>query len=180
MKPNIKDSLCRLGLSLLFAVAVTVFWATSYVGALNYQEQFQLFLTDANYFVERMAVPGGLADYVGEFLVQFYYQPVLGALIIAALYVAIQRLTWRLMRQMGAEKNAVVYLLSFLPSILLWWHMGDVNVMMTLPVAVLCSLLAAWGMGRIEERGERREKRRKWREKRKCRRLRYSYGMERG
>lgn len=127
----------------MFGVVVAVFWAVPHVSALNYQEQFQLFLTNSSYFLERVAVPGGLADYISEFLVQFNYVPFLGAAIIAALYVGIQGTVWRLMRQMGASKNAVTYLLSFLPSVLLWWHMGDVNVMMTLPVAVLGALLAS-------------------------------------
>ena len=59
--------------TILFGIAVFLFWLLAYPEALNYQEQNQLWLTTGDYFRERMAVPGGLADYVSEFLVQFYY-----------------------------------------------------------------------------------------------------------
>lgn len=65
-------------LSLLFGVAVMLFWAVPYMAGLCFQEQYQMFLFDTNYFLERIVLPGGLADYISEFLVQFYYMPVLG------------------------------------------------------------------------------------------------------
>ena len=99
----------RLGLTILFGLAVFLFWRFRYPFALTYQEQFQLFLFDSDYFTERIAEPGGLARYIGEFLTQFYNSPVLGALILAVLFMLMQRLTWRLMR-CGAH-----YPISFLP-----------------------------------------------------------------
>ena len=74
--------------TILFGVAVCLFWGLGYPEALNYQEQNQLWLTTGDYFRERMTVPGGLADYVSEFLVQFYYVPWLGALLIGVVYAA--------------------------------------------------------------------------------------------
>ena len=59
-------------LSLLFGVAVVIFWAVPFVGGLCFQEQYQMFLFDTGYFLERIVLPGGLADYISEFLVQFY------------------------------------------------------------------------------------------------------------
>ena len=63
-------------LSLLFGVAVVIFWSVPYMSGLCFQEQYQMFLFDIGYFLERMMQPGGLADYISEFLVQFYYMPV--------------------------------------------------------------------------------------------------------
>lgn len=37
-------------LSLLFGVAVVIFWAVPYVGGLCFQEQYQMFLFDSGYF----------------------------------------------------------------------------------------------------------------------------------
>ena len=37
------------------------------------REQSQLFLWNCDYLGERLMVPGGLAQYVGEWLVQFFY-----------------------------------------------------------------------------------------------------------
>lgn len=92
-------------LSLLFGVTVAVFWAVPYLCALSYQEQYQMFLFDTDYLVGRLVLPGGLADYVSEFLTQFYYLYVVGACIIALLLVGIQRTTWGLMRQFGAKHD---------------------------------------------------------------------------
>ena len=55
----------RLGLTILFGLAVFLFWRFRYPFALTYQEQFQLFLFDSDYFTERIAEPGGLARYIG-------------------------------------------------------------------------------------------------------------------
>ncbi len=130
-------------LSLFFAVAVMVFWALPYVSILCYQEQYQMFLWDGDYFWERIMLPGGFADYVSEFLVQFNYVPVVGAMLVAFLMVGIQRTVWALMRQMGTEKEFPAYLLSFIPSISLWVAMGDANVLLSFGIALWGALLMA-------------------------------------
>ena len=130
----------RLGLTILFGLAVFLFWRFRYPFALTYQEQFQLFLFDSDYFTERIAEPGGLARYIGEFLTQFYNSPVLGALILAVLFMLMQRLTWRLMR-CGAH-----YPISFLPAALLWYAMGDESVKLTYVVALLMGMGVSWLM----------------------------------
>lgn len=124
-------------LTLAFGVAVFLFWSIRYPYVLAYQEQLQLFLFDGDYFAERMAEPGGLARYIAEFLVQFYNGAAIGALIIALLFMLVQRLTWLLMR---AKSH---YLLSFLPALMLWYAMGDENVMLTYVVALVMALSVA-------------------------------------
>ena len=62
-----------------FGIAVFLFWILGYPEALCYQVQNQLFLWAGDYFVHDQSVDGGLADYLSEFLVQFYYLPALGA-----------------------------------------------------------------------------------------------------
>ena len=142
----------KLLLSLLFGVAVAVFWAVPYVGGLCYQEQYQMFLFDGDYFLERIMLPGGLADYVSEFLVQFYYMPAVGGIIIALLLVGIQRMSWALMRQYGAKYDFPGYLLSFVPSIALWCAMGDQNVLLSFVVALLGALTMGWIHNRFHNR----------------------------
>ena len=105
-------------LSLLFAVAIALFWAFPYRCALSYQEQYQLFLFTPSYFTERISVPGGLADYVAEFITQFYYVYALGAILLALVFFCLQRLTWVLMRRSGVSQSW--YLLSFIPTVALW------------------------------------------------------------
>ena len=125
------------GLSVLVGIGVFLFWYVAYPHALSYQEQYQLFLWTWDYFVERVSLPGGFADWLGEFIVQFYCVEWLGALLLALLFVALQRLTVRLLPQ-GAW-----CLLSLVPVVLVWWLMGDINVLLSLPVAIVLALALA-------------------------------------
>ncbi len=125
----------KFGLSVLFGIGVFLFWFFFYPHALNYQEQYQLFLWTCDYFVERCSVPGGLSDWLGEFIVQFYYVEWIGAMLLAVLYVFLQRVTWAAM-----QKNH--YLLSFVPSVLLFWLFGDPSVLMGYVCALTLSIVA--------------------------------------
>ena len=126
-------------LTLVFGLMVFRFWGFRFPFALTYQEQLQLFLFDSDYFVDRIAEPGGLARYVAEFLVQFYNGVAIGAIILAVLYMLVQRLTWRVMR---SESH---YNLSFIPVVMLWFAMGDESVMLTYVIALVMALAVAWG-----------------------------------
>ena len=140
MKKSLSDFIQKhasLLLTLAFGISVFLFWWRRYPFALTYQEQFQLFMFDGDYFCSRIAEPGGLARYVAEFLVQFYNSVVIGAAIIAVLYMLLQRLTWRLMH---TDSH---YALSFIPSIMLWYAMGDESVLLTYVVALLMAMAAA-------------------------------------
>ena len=137
------------GLSLLFALAVFLFWAVPYYSVMSYQEQLQMFLWDSDYFWERVSLPGGLSDWLGEFLVQFYFAPLVGAAILAVLFLLLQRLTYRAMAWRSADgqpaAKAFAYVLSFVPALLMWAYMGDENVMLGFVVACIFALAAMWG-----------------------------------
>ena len=153
----------RIIIPLLFALAIYLFWWLAYPHALSYQEQYQLFLFTGDYFRERIGVAGGLADYIGEFITQFYYIPWLGALLLALLFLTLQQLTWRVIRSSGVQKfrssgnaNSQIsdfgftnsYFLSYIPPLLLLWHMGDESVLLSYPVALVMALWATLLMGR--------------------------------
>ncbi|ADV42260.1 DUF6057 family protein [Bacteroides helcogenes] len=131
----------KAGLSCLLGAAAFFFWCNVYPAHLSYQEQFQLFLFDADYWQERVAVPGGVADYVAEYLTQFYYHVWAGACILSILFMGMQLLVWRLMKELGAVD--VYYPLSFLPVIVLWRFMGDENAMLSFVIALLMVLVVA-------------------------------------
>ena len=124
-------------LSVLVGIGVFLFWYVVYPHAMSYQEQYQLFLWTGDYFIERVSLPGGFADWLGEFIVQFYYVEWLGTLLLALLFVALQRLTARLLPQ------GLWCLLSLVTVVLLLWLMGDINVMLSLPVAIVMALALA-------------------------------------
>lgn len=113
----------------LIAVVVFVVWMFVHPEYLNYHEQNQLFLFTGDYLVERLSVPGGLADWVSEFIVQFFYLPWLGAVMMALLFVAIS------LFQPTTTGRVVIPLL-------LLWLMADSEVLLSYSVALLLVLAA--------------------------------------
>ena len=124
--------------TLLFGVAVLLFFGLAYPHHLHYQEQFQLFLFDNNYVWEIIRLPGGVADLLGRFCTQFFLFAWVGALIIALLLSLVQLLTSRL-----ADWGRL-YGLTFVPSFLLWLFLLDENALLGGVWAVLLTLLASW------------------------------------
>ena len=132
----------RWMLTTVFAVAVFCFWMFELPFLMAARERVQLFLWNSDYLMERLAVPGGLAQYLGEFIVQFFVKNVYGALWYAVLLVAVQLLTWQLMRsKQRTAKSSWVYLLSFIPSVILWYLACNPKIPMTPIVAVLLTLV---------------------------------------
>ncbi len=130
-------------LSLAFAVGITCFFALLYPHHLHFQEQFQLFQFDWNYACETMSVPGGVAEWLGRFFVQFFLFAWAGATFVALILTAIQRLTATWIK----EKS--LYALSFIPAVLLMVFIFDENAKFGAVCAVLLSLLAAWGLSKV-------------------------------
>jgi hypothetical protein len=56
----------------VLAVAVFCYWLFLYPFIPVVREISQLFLWTDNYFLERIAIPGGLAEYLGEMISQFF------------------------------------------------------------------------------------------------------------
>lgn len=140
---NMVSTYWKSCLSGLFGTLIFLYWWLCYPHALSYQEQYQLFLFTGDYLVERLGVAGGLADYVSEFLVQFYHVSWLGALVLAFIFVCLQQLTWLLMRRQWREMPSGYVPLSMVPPILLLWLMGDESVLLSYPVALLLAMTAA-------------------------------------
>ena len=132
---------------MLVGIGMFLFWYVWYPHALSYQEQYQLFLWTGDYFVEKISLPGGFADWLGEFIVQFYYVEWLGALLLALLFVALQRVTLKLMDNgkwiMDNSMSLIPRMISLLPVAVMWWLMGDINVLLSLPVAIVLALALA-------------------------------------
>lgn len=138
MKPKaLIQSHWRWLLSVGMAIAAFVFWLYLYPFVMLWREQMQLFLWDGDYLLERLAVPGGVARYLSEFLVQFFYDIRVGAFIMVLMIVAAQLLMWRLLHR---ESHRSYFFLSFIPAIYLWYLAGDQSLLITLPVAIVCTM----------------------------------------
>lgn len=112
------------------AIIVVCFWYFLFPHLLLMREASQLFLWNWDYFAERVVVPGGFAQYVGEFLVQFFYHPFYGALIYAILFVVAQRLTKQLFPRLP-------FILTFFPSLALWAMALHPYIPLTATIAIL-------------------------------------------
>ena len=153
--------------TLLFGVAVFLFFGLAYPHHLHYQEQFQLFLFDSTYVWEIVKLPGGIADLLGRFCTQFFLFAWMGALIIALLLSAVQLLTLRLSNSQlstlrsalplcSAKNSQLLYGLSFVPSFLLWLFLLDENALFGAVWAVLLTQLAFCGLLRLSDSWLRR------------------------
>lgn len=108
-----------------------MFYLFRYPQALSYQEQYQLFLTTGDYLAASLSTPGGLSEYISEFVIQFGYVEWLGALMVGALYGGISYMLARIFTNP---------LLSLAPCALLLWHYGDENVLFTYIISIGISL----------------------------------------
>ena len=127
--------------TLTLGVAALFFWGLCYPAHLTFQEQFQLFLWDADYWWSIWRTPGGVADYLAEFLTQWFLFSWMGAVVMALLLMTIQRLIWALAQEMGATDRD--YGWTFLPVLLLGGYLLDESVMLAYVVALIMALLAA-------------------------------------
>ena len=112
---------------------------------LHYQEQMQLFRFGQDYFVESVAVPGGFCDWIGGFLVQFFYHAPAAAFILSALLGLIQLLTWKNME----KGNFASYPLSFLPAAAMFLFFCDENALVTAATAIIASLTLSYALMKI-------------------------------
>ena len=133
----------KIGVSLLFGVAVFLFWWLACPALLSFQEQYQLFLMDGDYIGQLLAVPDGFARCVGEYLTQYYINHALGALVLAIIFVIIHRLVWRLMAAVSDTASGH-YALSFIPVLSLWLMLGDESVLLTFAIALILALATMW------------------------------------
>jgi len=122
-------------LSIAFTMAIFSFWMWLYPAGLNYHEQNQLFLWTWSYLLERISVSGGLADWFAEFLVQFFRIRWAGAAVMAILAVAMQAATLS-----AAGKSKDYYFFSFFPPVLWTVACGDMEFLISLPVAIIAAL----------------------------------------
>ena len=124
--------------TIIFGVAVLLFFGLAYPHHLHHQEQYQLFLFDSAYVWDIIALPGGVADLLGRFSTQFFLYAWVGSAIIAVLLSVVQLLTLRL-----ADWGRF-YGLSYVPAFLLWVFLLDENALMGGVWAVVLTLSASW------------------------------------
>lgn len=142
----------ELILTTIFAIGIYVFWRVVAPHYMSYHEQLQLFLWTTDYLIERVSLPGGVVQYIAEFVVQYFNNFNIGALLLVLLFVVLQRLMLVVGRRHFPWQSV---LNSFMLPLLLLVTMSDVYVMTTFVVSLIAAVAlmlivpqnAKWRMG---------------------------------
>lgn len=126
-------------LPVLFGLAVFLFFGMIYPYHLHYHEQFQLFLTTPEYFLDTISKPGGFADYLGTFVTQFFLFSWLGAGIIAILLMSLQWLIHNIARKI--RPAGAWFSLSFIPPVFYWILLCNENFLASGIFSVILGLI---------------------------------------
>ena len=146
------QKIAALAMTVLTGIGIFVFFAFRYRYHLHFQEQYQLFEWTGAYFADVARVPGGLADWLGRCLTQFFYHAPAGAALLAVLYCGVQLAVWAVCRR----KTLFTYVLSFIPALLLVVFFCDDNALAGAIVALALPLAVAALCQRVVSRKGRR------------------------
>lgn len=131
---------------ILCAVAVFCFWFFLYPFVLVMREMAVLFLWNSDYFMERIVLPGGFAQYIGEFIVQFFQNPINGAFAYAVLFLLEQQLASQWLHQFFPSlKNLYRFALSLILPLVLW----RIAMIPSIPMTVTVAIILVLGVGCI-------------------------------
>ena len=137
----------------VLAVMVFCFWLFRYPFVPLIRESSQLFLWTGDYFVERIMIPGGLAQYFGEMISQFFINPINGAIVYAIIFIVAQELSILWLRQFfPKQKAAYRFLLSLiLPAVLMRLAMLP-QIPLTLTIAIILVMVVGYAIMNISYR----------------------------
>ena len=128
---------------LSYAVGMTlaICYFLAYQGILShviaYHEQHHLFLFSKAYFLHQLQTVG-LIGYLTDFLIQFFYYPGLGSLLLTCLLVACYALTRYLLHRLSGKEDFLF--LAVLPSLALFFYTMSADHELTLVVGSVLSL----------------------------------------
>lgn len=123
---------------------IAIFAYCQHFLSLNYPfvEQFTFFRFSTEYAVTTLNEPGGLANYLADFLSQFYIIPAMGPLISAVLSVLLTALLDLSLKQISSRYY--LPLLSALPALACIWLETDFNYYLAGTVSLVCAMAAFW------------------------------------
>ena len=84
---------------------------------LYFQEQQPAFYSGKTFLNDFLSWPGGLLDYLSAFLAQFYYIPIVGALVVTVIACLISYVSFKLVQKFSYKHT--VQIIHLIPSILL-------------------------------------------------------------
>jgi hypothetical protein len=101
---------------LIFFVSIAAWWYTGAIvrPELHYFLQQSAFLTDKSFFMSFASYPGGLADYLSEFVSQFFYFNTFGSLLIVVTAALMGIMAVHLVRRITGKSGIEFSLFSFI------------------------------------------------------------------
>jgi hypothetical protein len=104
-----------------------------------YQENISLFLFSGEYLSQYLIKPGGLLEYTGNFLAQFFYNPAYGALILSSVLTLIVITGIKINKQLspGSSLSLIIILIPVCLLILMqlnfnWLLMNNIGFLLTM------------------------------------------------
>ncbi len=113
----------RKTVTILFGLMVFSLWYFLWPHILMARESETIFVWDWTFVSDRLAMPWGWCSLIAAFIGQFFYYVALGAVMMALVCIAIQWLTYRLLRLAGSSAGSStrssiwLFVLSFIPAI---------------------------------------------------------------
>ena len=133
-----RNRIFSLSRSIIFFLSVFFYIRLRIDPALIYQWQNPVFYTTCRFFKTYLIYPGGLTDYISAFLSQFYYYPLIGAVIITVIIWLICLTTWTIIRSISNLNNIKIF--GFLPAIFLLILHSQYEHSLAVSVGLLISL----------------------------------------
>lgn len=115
----------------------------------NFHEQYQMFLFGWDYLADHLCVASGMADYLAEFIVQFFFFPSVGSALWAGLLLLLGWLVYWVSARISGSDGKIHFALALIPSILMSIYCGNQNVMLAFPVSLVLALSASLLYNRI-------------------------------
>lgn len=128
----------------VLAITVFCFWLFLFPFIPVVREMSQLFLWTGDYFVQRIVLPGGLAQYIGELIGQFFLNPVNGAIAYTILFIVTQQLSSLWLRRAYPQMKVVCrFVLSLVVPAALW----ALALLPQIPLTVTMAIIMVMGVG---------------------------------
>ncbi len=124
---------------LFFFLFLFFYYLLVFDSSLYYHYYQPIFLFDTTYLKEFLLYPGGPAELIAPFFLQFFYFNLLGSLIIAALSISVFITFYKLIKKIGDFKYSLI--LSFLPVIFLLIIQNNYNFPLLVSIKYLFVLI---------------------------------------
>jgi len=132
----------KLAVSLFVWIALWLFFSICNKYHLLYVEGTQMFLFTKEYLTETILHPGGVADFISRFLIQFYHYPLIGGAIIATFLIMLQYGVEVVSRRISGDKG--LFSFSFIPLIFYCALLCNENYTLAGLIGMVFSVWAAW------------------------------------